>query len=426
MTVLALAMGEYDLPARNRLAAEAIERYATELSVLVVGGSLAIGFLPRQGDGPASILAATAAQIPVYQAIARELSYIYRTPVEDIAQGIIRDDRSTQSDTDLVSEFNRGFLTEIIADLAGEIGIGRAASFVPFIDMALPATLDVAVAVTLAWRVGAMASIFYQYGERWVGSRKETYQRAKSITGELSPATAHRVDLNDIPLKEEVVRRYHLEQTVEFIKSLREAEPTVSSVKLRTILRNKGFPGNITKEALAKFVAPKQKLPHTTARATVTKPPPVPPEEQKPTSPPEPPAIQLEEIDRVRAAVEQLQVTVVQGFQDWLDSLVGRWGQTPQENKRIASEVYDAARCAGIQLICKGQPAYFYWANGVFQAVTTDSSRKALDSGKRFPQMIAQARHSKRGSGIGTPEAPDRWVEAVQDTRKGKMKKRGE
>lgn len=133
--------------------------------------------------------------------------------------------------------------------------------------------------------------------------------------------------------------------------------------------------------------------------------------------------IQTEEITRGRAAVEKRQKAVEQEFQDWLDSLAGRRGKTTEENRQIADEIYDAARCAGIQLICKDQPGYLRFAKGVFEMLATDSSRKWLDSSATFPQLTARAKQSREAK-VGTPETVGKWSQDVQASRANKKPRR--
>jgi hypothetical protein len=102
--------------------------------------------------------------------------------------------------------------------------------------------------------------------------------------------------------------------------------------------------------------------------------------------------IHLNEVAKARAEVDKLQAAVVTRVQELLDRLAGRRGAGPAENKEIADEVYDAARSSGVQLLCKGQPANIRWDRGVFEARTTDATRKTLVQSAEFPHLIARAK----------------------------------
>ena len=147
--------------------------------------------------------------------------------------------------------------------------------------------------------------------------------------------------------------------------------------------------------------------------------------EQLPDQPKEAPTtIEMAEIATGRKVVEQQQEEVVRKFQDWLDSLVGRRAETQDDNKRIADEVYDTARCAGIRLICKNQAAYLRFAKGVFELLTMDSSRTWLDSSATFPQLTARSKQFK-DSNVSKQAAAGKWSQDVQKSQKG-GKSRGE
>ena len=110
--------------------------------------------------------------------------------------------------------------------------------------------------------------------------------------------------------------------------------------------------------------------------------------------------IHLIEVTEARAEVDKRHAAVVAQVQALLDSLAGRRGSSPEENKRIAEEVYDTARCSGIQLLYNDQPAYFYWASGVFQMRSTDSSRTPLGpASAAFPELRADVRQAGKESG---------------------------
>ena len=257
----AVALGNYDLPERNRRAAETIQSYA----VAHAGTDAVIGlggFLPIPGAAPASVVAALLVQIPMYKSLARELSSIYQRPQDAITRrylrgGITLDSALTVSAdvvghgvSELAEQFGRAFLAEIGSELIREMATGFAMSFIPVIGGLVSTGLDVAVAATMTWRVGTMIAIYYQNGGRWVEDRKETYERSKDLTGGISPEMVRRVDLDDIPHRVPEVHEHLVEEAVRFIMNLRRANPDVGVATLHEILRDNGFPDDVAEEAI--------------------------------------------------------------------------------------------------------------------------------------------------------------------------------
>ena len=75
---------------------------------------------------------------------------------------------------DLIAGLGSEFVMEIAAELGMEFGVGLMAGLVPFIGMGIAAFTDAAIAITMTWRVGAMAALYLQHGE-FIGTRKDTY-----------------------------------------------------------------------------------------------------------------------------------------------------------------------------------------------------------------------------------------------------------
>jgi hypothetical protein len=101
--------------------------------------------------------------------------------------------------------------------------------------------------------------------------------------------------------------------------------------------------------------------------------------------------IHLDEVTEARAEVIELHAPIVARFQRLLDSLVGRRGATPDDNKTIAKAVFDAAECSGIDLCSKGQPVNFRW-HQVFEGRTPDAARRTIVQSADFPTLIARAK----------------------------------
>jgi hypothetical protein len=121
----------------------------------------------------------------------------------------------------------------------------------------------------------------------------------------------------------------------------------------------------------------------------------------RPSGPPPPkqPHIQLGEVKEARGQVEQLHEAAVKRVQELLDSLVGRRGATPDESKQIANMVYDTARYSGTDLLWKGQRVHIRWNMGIFEARTTDASRRPLHQSADFPQLVARAKAPEKDTG---------------------------
>jgi hypothetical protein len=131
--------------------------------------------------------------------------------------------------------------------------------------------------------------------------------------------------------------------------------------------------------------------------------------------------IHVGEVASAREELNELQAQVVGRFQELLDSLAGRRGASAEDNKRIAEEVYDAARRSGIQLLYNDQSAYFYWASGVFQMRSTDSSRTPLGpTSAEFPELTAHGKQSGKESGESVSKDDVGFAGKIKDGTKRK------
>lgn len=259
--VTALELGEFDFPERNRLATAAIEKYAVTHATVDAGIGLA-GFLPVPGAATASIIASMAVQVPIYRALARDLAQIYESPYDDIAKGIVRSGvvigSALELGSEMVSQFGMEFAQEIGLEVVKEIGFGLFASLIPVLGGFVSTGLDIAIATTMTWRVGTMIAIYYQNGGQWVGSRHQTYEHAKELTGGLSERVEKRVDLDDVPRKVKPVGEYQTSQLMRFVQELLKCAPNLTDAMIREILVTKGVLIEIANDVIRRFLVATQ------------------------------------------------------------------------------------------------------------------------------------------------------------------------
>jgi hypothetical protein len=248
-----LNLGNYSFPERNGFAKATIQKYATQHAATDAAIGLA-GFLPVPGAAPATIVASLAIQIPIYKSLARDLSRIYEAPLDEVTSVMLNNalwlSSGAKMTADMAGEFGREFITEVGSELVGEMGMGFAASFIPIIGGLFSMGLEIAVAATMTWRVGTMIAIYYQYGGRWITNRHETYERAKDMTGGLSPGINERVNLDNIPRNIPEVLQYQAEELARFVADLLSVNADLSDNKIREILRKKGVPDEVIEEVI--------------------------------------------------------------------------------------------------------------------------------------------------------------------------------
>jgi len=265
MASIGLEYGVYDLTSRNRAASQSIARYATLHGGTDVALGL-LGFLPIPGAGPLSMVAALCAQIPIYTGMAGELQSIYQKPSMDfevqrilgsgirtgsaleLGKELVIDpgiDIAVHAGIDMSQQFGQSFFQEIGGEIARELAAGFALAFIPILGGFVSTGLDLALAVTMTWRVGTMVSMYYQNGGAWVGDRHETYERAKELTGGVSIENTGRVNLDGIPSKVERVKNYQVSKLAEFVDSLLEVAPDLTDNKIRSKLQGMGVPADV-------------------------------------------------------------------------------------------------------------------------------------------------------------------------------------
>jgi hypothetical protein len=235
----------FHLPERNRQAEKIIADYALGHAAADVAVGILGTFVP--GGGFLSMVASIAAQAPlVYQPMSQKLGLVYQQHPDRVTQGIVQDNAIIGAGLDIAAEFAVEFMTSIAGDLIAELGLGGLATMLPFVGGIAAAGLDAVIATTLTWRVGTMVAIYYQHGGCWIGSRKETYDRAKSMVGH--PSLSARVNLDDVPQ----ANREVVDAQVRFVKQLvGMMHPIASHSQIRKALTERGVPAKLIDEALA-------------------------------------------------------------------------------------------------------------------------------------------------------------------------------
>jgi hypothetical protein len=244
----------YGLSARHELATRTIEGYAARQPK----GDLATGIVGKMlpGGGMVRAIATLALQVAdLYQPLARDLAVIYEVRVEALAQErLVADERSAQIgaalSAELSAEYLRGLLQELVPDLWKSAAIGTAAGAVPVVGRFLTGGSDGVLTATLAWRLGTMAALYLLYGERWLGSKENTYALAKSLVGKPNGQIRGRVRLQDIPYRVPEIYWHLVDSLVADIRALRRADPSITEERLRALLQRGGAPDDQIEVAL--------------------------------------------------------------------------------------------------------------------------------------------------------------------------------
>jgi hypothetical protein len=193
----------FNLSERNRQAEQVIRDYARGHAAADVGIGILGTLIP--GATIPALIASIAGQAPlVYQPMSKRLASIYSATPDQVTNRIVIESAVIGGLGDLAAELASEFMAEIALELLQEAGFGVVASAIPFFGGIVAAGLDATIAATLTWRVGTMIAIYHQNGG-WIEDRHATYQRAKKMVGSLSPITDDRVNLDDIPLKNQEV-----------------------------------------------------------------------------------------------------------------------------------------------------------------------------------------------------------------------------
>ena len=241
----------YSLEDRNRLAEQKIVRYVTGHAAADIGIGILGTFIP--GAGLAAIGASVLLQVPVYQQLAWDLGYIYSVTPDVNTKAIVAGGVCIGSAGMIAAEFTTEFFSEIAGDILREAGFAAVSSAIPFIGGIVAAGLDAAIAATMTWRVGTMVSIYYQNGQRWVGSRKDTYEAASSMVGGLSPENTGRVRLDGIPGRVAEVSENQVQAALVVVRMIRTASPRATEADIRAALVAERLPRAAIDEAIRRL-----------------------------------------------------------------------------------------------------------------------------------------------------------------------------
>jgi len=230
----------FGLGLRNREAEKVIGNYAGNHRWLDVGVGIVGSIIP--GASIPAMIACIAAQGPAfYKPMMKQLAAIYLLPSNKSTNGIANEFWFGELDLDLNNMFNLEFYQSIALELASEIGWGAAATFIPIVGGVVGAGLDARVAATMTWRVGTMLSIYFQNAGCWVENRKNTFDLAHQMVGELSYKATERVNLDDIPLRiPEVFEKQFVTLKTGLLDPLIDVGPDPS--KISETLRKRGIP----------------------------------------------------------------------------------------------------------------------------------------------------------------------------------------
>lgn len=237
----------FNLSERNRQAEQAIRDYARGHAAADIGIGILGTFIP--GATIPALIASIAGQAPlVYQPMSKRLAAIYSATPDQVTKRIVVESAVMGGLGDLSAELGSEFMSEIAAELFQEAGWGVLVSVIPGIGGMIAAGLDATIAATLTWRVGTMVAIYHQNGG-WIQNRHATYGRAKKMVGKLSPMTDDRVNLDDIPQKNEEV----LERQLAVVKELISMMLSVSAGRdqIRAALMQKQIPQKLIDLAMA-------------------------------------------------------------------------------------------------------------------------------------------------------------------------------
>jgi hypothetical protein len=236
------------LEERNRRAHEIITEYARKHAMMDVGIGLT-ALVPLPGAPAVALIMAILAQAPlIYRPMTADLAAVYSANIDQETNRISNEAVLLGAAGDVAAQLGSEFLQEIASELITEAAAGLAASTIPIIGALFAAGLDAAIAATLTWRVGTMVSLYFQNGEAWIQSRKETYHVAKKLVGGYSPQTDDRVDLNDIGHQNPVIEQKHLDFVLNLIDMLKSL--SANRGQIVDALRKKKVPDYLVQEAL--------------------------------------------------------------------------------------------------------------------------------------------------------------------------------
>ena len=92
----------------------------------------------------------------------------------------------------------------------------------------------------------------------------------------------------------------------------------------------------------------------------------------------------------MEADANDQQARAVARLQSFLDAIAGSAGQSPEENKALASAVNQLADRFGVDLVCDGKAVSLRWEGGVFRARETSGDKVDLPTSAGFPKLGAR------------------------------------
>jgi hypothetical protein len=266
-----MEIGEFEFSDYNRKAEKVIGCIAAEHAgwdlLLGAMGTVAGIFIP--GGGLPATGIAVAIQYPIYRRLAKELSHTYEPFKVIVTRQMFPDTKRDAllagssytamtgagnflAQTFLMEQLNEEFFLEILSESSAELAAGVASGFIPFIGGIFAAKLDVMIAITMTWRVGAMISAYFQNEGKWIGgSRQATYCAVKELTGGLSSKNTNRVNLDELSIKLKDVFETQVKSTMIYIRNgVLAVNGQLSREEVLKHLQGRGCLLQVAKEAI--------------------------------------------------------------------------------------------------------------------------------------------------------------------------------
>lgn len=231
-----------ELEKRNLLCDGLIKQYSHTHGVMDVAIG-AVGLIP--GAALPALALAIGAQAPViYQPLVRKIGSVYQAPPQDVACAqidMLPVMTAATGALDIAADFGVNFIIEMAKEFIAEIGFGAAmGAAIPIVGGIVAAALDWKVGNEMTRCVGRMTSIYYQNGARWSGSKRDTYEAAKNMNGDLNGI---RRNMND-------VRASLLKGVLAMVQMMRKH---MNKAQIREALRSQNVPDDLIDDALATF-----------------------------------------------------------------------------------------------------------------------------------------------------------------------------
>jgi len=202
-----------------------------------------VGLVP--GAALPALALAIGAQAPViYQPLVKKIGSVYLSPPQDVVSAqldMLPIMTVATGGVDITADFGINFVAEKAKEFIAEIGFGAAAgTWVPVVGGLIAAGLDWKIGTAMTRCVGRMASIYFQNGKQWSGSKRDTYEAAKNMTG----------DLNEIRKNMSDVRASLLKGVLAMVQMMRKH---MTKEQIRDALRSQNVPDDLIDDAIATF-----------------------------------------------------------------------------------------------------------------------------------------------------------------------------